>query len=243
MADDKKETTRSGSTRESTEASPTREASRGRSPAPKRRSSRSASRSRSGSKKRYSKSRSPRKRSTSSSPANNGNVLYFAGLHVNTREQDLEDICSKYGTVHTVQIIYDPRSGDSRGFAFVTMGNEKEADAVLSNLNGRELDGKALTIEKARRSQPRKATPGKYLGKLNNRSRFGVRDRFDRRYDYPPPRADPYERYSPPRGAYRRSPPPGRTYREDSPRYRRSPPRGTYRRDRSPTDYYDRRYR
>jgi len=130
------------------------------------------------------------------------------------------------------------------------MSTDQEADDVISNLNGRELDGKQLTIEKARRGGPRNATPGRYLGKLNNRSRFGGprgsdRDRYDRgRYDYGRPgRSDPYDR-SPPR--YRRSPPRG-GYRDDSPRgYRRSPPRSggsNYRRDRSPGNDYERRYR
>jgi len=167
-------------------------------------------------------------------------VLYFAGLHTQTREQDLEDICSKYGMVSSVNIIYDPRSGESRGFGFINMASEKEAEEVIANLNGRELDGKPLTIEKARRAGPRKATPGRYLGKLNNRSRFGSRgsDRNDRsRGDY-----GAYDR-SPPR--YRRSPAryrddysPGRNYS------RRSPPRGgnNFRRERSPGYDYERRY-
>jgi len=227
--------------------------SRGKSPRRRRSRERSGSRSNSPKRERRSRSRerSPRRRSMSRERApsgspdhdkfNGGHVLYFAGLHPQTREQDLEDICSKYGTVTSVNIIFDPRSGESRGFGFICMGTEKESDEVIAKLNGRELDGKPLTIEKARRAGPRKATPGRYLGKLNNRSRFGAGSRYDRgRYgDY----GGPYDR-SPPR--YRRSPPrfrddysPGRSGGGYS---RRSPPRGGNGR-RSPGYDYDRRYR
>uniref|UniRef100_A0A6B2LIR3 RRM domain-containing protein n=1 Tax=Arcella intermedia TaxID=1963864 RepID=A0A6B2LIR3_9EUKA len=163
---------------------------------------------------------------------NQGEVLYFAGLHHTTREVDLQDICSKYGVVTSATIIYDPRTSESRGFGFVTMANGREADEVINQLNGRELDGKPLTIQKARRKAPRKATPGRYLGKLNNRKNL-IRARFvasrERTFhDY-----TPYDR-SPPR--YRRGSP--RYSREEhSPRqYRRSPPPRGFRRDRSP-DY------
>jgi len=115
------------------------------------------------------------------------------------------------------------------------MSSDKEADEVVTKLNGRNLDGKPLTIEKARRAGPRKATPGRYLGKLNNRPRYS--SRYSSRYDYS---RDPYDR-SPPRAGYGRSPR-GGSY-DYSPRYsRKSPPRG-YRRERSPDYEYDRRYR
>jgi len=161
---------------------------------------------------------------------NDGNVLYIAGLSSTTREQDLQDICSKFGEVMSVNIIYDPRLGESRGFGFVTMSSDKEADEVVTKLHGRNLDGKPLTIEKARRAGPRKATPGRYLGKL-----IGPRysSRYSR-YEYSNSR-DPYDR-SPPRY---RSP---RSY-DYSPRYSRKSPIRGYRRERSPDYDYDRRYR
>jgi len=138
-----------------------RDDSRERRTSPRRRRSRERSFSQSRSPRHYSRSRSPRRRSTSrggenrrESPDmyrsnNDGNVLYIAGLSSTTREQDLQDICSKFGEVMSVNIIYDPRLvGESRGFGFVTMSSDKEADEVVTKLHGRNLDGKPLTIEK-----------------------------------------------------------------------------------------------
>eukprot|EP01125_Pyxidicula_operculata_P012276 TRINITY_DN402_c0_g2_i3.p1 TRINITY_DN402_c0_g2~~TRINITY_DN402_c0_g2_i3.p1 ORF type:complete len:116 (-),score=30.48 TRINITY_DN402_c0_g2_i3:186-533(-) len=99
------------------------------------------------------------------------------------------------------------------------MSNSKEADDVIDALNGRDLDERRLTVEKSKRGGPRKPTPGRYLGKTNNR--------YDRdRYDRGGRRGDRYDRDRDRERYYRRSP----NYRDYSPR-RRSPSRS---RSRSP---------
>lgn len=62
------------------------------------------------------------------------------------------------------QIMYDPHSRDSRGFAFVTFETAEEADAALEGMNGVELSGRTLVVQKARRSRARSPTPGRYHG-------------------------------------------------------------------------------
>lgn len=58
----------------------------------------------------------------------------------------------------------DPHTKESRGFGFVNFMTSDEADAARDGLQGKELEGRTLSIEKARRSRPRTPTPGKYFG-------------------------------------------------------------------------------
>ena len=60
--------------------------------------------------------------------------------------------------------MYDPHSHESRGFGFVTMESAEEAEAAVAALNGTELMGKIMTVEKARRGRARTPTPGRYYG-------------------------------------------------------------------------------
>nr|XP_027110076.1 serine/arginine-rich splicing factor SR45a-like isoform X2 [Coffea arabica] len=125
------------------------------SPSPYRRYDRSVSRS-------LSRSRS---RSRDSSDAENpGNNLYVTGLSTRVTKRDLEKHFSTEGTVEDVHLVIDPWSRESRGFGFVTMASVKEADRCIKYLNHSVLEGRVITIEKARRRRGRTPTPGRYLG-------------------------------------------------------------------------------
>jgi RNA recognition motif-containing protein len=76
--------------------------------------------------------------------------LYIGNLSFNATEQDLEDMCGEFGSVQSVKIIEDRETGRSRGFAFVEMSSDEEAQSAISGLNGREIDGRALTVNEAK---------------------------------------------------------------------------------------------
>ncbi|KAI9493061.1 hypothetical protein BDB00DRAFT_407260 [Zychaea mexicana] len=131
------------------------------------RSPRSRSRSRSPvrhTESRYrSRSRS-REPSRSSEDLNPGDNLFITGLTLRTNSADLEELFSKYGKIQKAEVMYDPHSRESRGFGFIRMASSDDADRAISSINGTELDGRLVTVEKARRSRPRTPTPGRYYG-------------------------------------------------------------------------------
>ena len=83
--------------------------------------------------------------------------IYVGNISFQTTEQDLDAAFSAYGQVDRVQIVKDRESGQSRGFAFVEMSNNADADKAMAALNGAELSGRTLTVNEAR---PREARPG-----------------------------------------------------------------------------------
>ena len=83
------------------------------------------------------------------------NRLFVGGLSFNTTENDLQDACAAHGTVREVSIVMDRETGKSKGFGFVTMGTEQEAQAVITALNGKTLDGRNLTVNIARPREER----------------------------------------------------------------------------------------
>ena len=76
--------------------------------------------------------------------------LYIGNLSFNTTTQDLEEMCGEFGTVQSVNIIEDRETGRSRGFAFVEMSSDEEAQNAISALNGKEIDGRSLTVNEAK---------------------------------------------------------------------------------------------
>ena len=81
--------------------------------------------------------------------------IYVGNLSFNSTEQDLEDMFSEFGTVESVKVIEDRETGRSRGFAFVEMSSDEEAQSAIAGLNGREIDGRALTINEAKPQEER----------------------------------------------------------------------------------------
>jgi RNA recognition motif. (a.k.a. RRM, RBD, or RNP domain) len=86
------------------------------------------------------------------------------GIHPRLTESDISRLFEKYGDVENCSIMVDPHTKESRGFGFVKMVTPEQADAAKEGLQGEVIDGRTLSIEKARRSRPRTPTPGKYFG-------------------------------------------------------------------------------
>ncbi|KAH9775438.1 RRM domain-containing protein [Citrus sinensis] len=113
-----------------------------------------------------SRSRRSRSRSRSRSPdaANPGNNLYVTGLSTRVTNADLEKFFGGEGKVTECHLVTDPRTRESRGFAFVTMETVEGADRCIKYLNRSVLEGRLITVEKAKRSRGRTPTPGHYHG-------------------------------------------------------------------------------
>jgi RNA recognition motif-containing protein len=75
--------------------------------------------------------------------------LYVGNLSYNTNEDNLRTLFTPYGTVESVKIITDRDSGVSKGFAFVEMSTDAEAQAAISGTNGADLDGRAIKVNEA----------------------------------------------------------------------------------------------
>ena len=76
--------------------------------------------------------------------------IYVGNMSFHTDEETLRSTFSQFGTVDAVNIVRDRDSGQPRGFAFVEMSNDSEADAAMAQLNGSTLDGRQLTVNEAR---------------------------------------------------------------------------------------------
>jgi RNA recognition motif-containing protein len=81
--------------------------------------------------------------------------IFVGGLPYNIEEGEVRQQFEKFGTVASVNIITDKMSGRSKGFGFVDMENDEEANKAMSGLNGMELDGKKLTVNIAEDRKPR----------------------------------------------------------------------------------------
>ena len=76
--------------------------------------------------------------------------LYLGNLSFDVTENDLRDILSAHGPVNEVNLITDKETGRARGFAFATMNTEEGAQAAIQALNGKDWNGRALTVNEAR---------------------------------------------------------------------------------------------
>lgn len=95
---------------------------------------------------------------------NSGSNLFVTGIHPRLTESDISRLFEKYGDVDNCSIMLDPHTKESRGFGFVNMVTAEQADAAKEGLQGEVIEGRTLSIEKARRARPRTPTPGKYFG-------------------------------------------------------------------------------
>ena len=87
--------------------------------------------------------------------------LYVGNLSFDSNENDIRTAFEKCGTVTEVYVAMDRMTGRPRGFAFVTMGSAQEATAAIEQLNGKDLGGRALTVNEAR---PKEAGAGRSFG-------------------------------------------------------------------------------
>ena len=104
-----------------------------------------------------------------------GTKLYVGNLSFNTTETDLQDLFAGVGPVQEVTLMQDKFTGKSRGFAFVTMTSEQDAQKAVTEFNGKTVEGRPLTVNEAR---PREARPpggggGGYGGGGGGRGGYG----------------------------------------------------------------------
>jgi cold-inducible RNA-binding protein len=85
-----------------------------------------------------------------------GTKLYVGNLAFSTTENELQELFAQAGAVQEVTLMQDKFTGKSRGFAFVTMASDQEAQNAITQLNGKTVEGRPLTVNEAR---PREARP------------------------------------------------------------------------------------
>ena len=76
--------------------------------------------------------------------------LYVGNLTYETTDSDLQNLFGPFGTVQSAQVIMDRDTGRSKGFGFVEMGSDQEAQAAIAAMNGKEVEGRTLTVNEAR---------------------------------------------------------------------------------------------
>ncbi|KAI8569641.1 hypothetical protein RHMOL_Rhmol02G0293100 [Rhododendron molle] len=100
---------------------------------------------------------------------NPGNNLYVTGLSTRVTNSELEKYFSREGKVTECQLVTDPHTKESRGFAFVTMETNEDAERCIKHLNRSVLEGRLITVEMAKRKRGRTPTPGRYQGLRDKR--------------------------------------------------------------------------
>ena len=93
-----------------------------------------------------------------------GRKLYVGNLAYQIGDADLEQLFSEFGTVESAQVIQDRDTGRSKGFGFVEMSSEAEAQAAIQGLHDQEVNGRRLTVNEARPREPRSGGGGGYGG-------------------------------------------------------------------------------
>src|SRR5438876_7042068 len=86
--------------------------------------------------------------------------LFVGNLSFNVTQNQLQDLFAAHGNVIEADVILDKFSGRPRGFGFVTMETKEAADAAIQALNGKEIDGRALTVNEARPEEERERSDG-----------------------------------------------------------------------------------
>lgn len=106
-----------------------------------------------------------------------GKKLYVGNLSYQTSSSDLETLFAPFGTVASAQVIEDRESGRSKGFGFVEMGTDQEAQAAIQGLNGKDRDGRPLTVNEAKPREERGGGGGGRGGRSGGYG-SGRRDRY-----------------------------------------------------------------
>jgi len=76
--------------------------------------------------------------------------IFVGNLSYHTTEESVRSLFQAYGTVEFVNLVTDPETAQARGFGFIEMSNDAEADRAIAELNGHNLDGRALNVNEAR---------------------------------------------------------------------------------------------
>ncbi len=105
-----------------------------------------------------------------------GKKLYVGNLSFDVSSSDLEAMLSPHGTIQSAEVIMDRDTGRSKGFGFVEMGSDSEAQAAISAMDGQEQGGRALKVNEAKPREPRSGGRGGYGG--GGGGGGGRRDRY-----------------------------------------------------------------
>ena len=90
-----------------------------------------------------------------------GNKLYVGNLAYSVRDESLQEAFGQFGSVTSAKVMMDRETGRSKGFGFVEMGSDAEAQAAINGMNGQALEGRAIVVNEAR---PREERPGGFGG-------------------------------------------------------------------------------
>jgi RNA recognition motif-containing protein len=104
--------------------------------------------------------------------------LYIGNMSYDTTEEDLRRMFSEAGTVGSVDIIKDRDSGRPKGFAFVTMNSQAEAEKAISMFNEKTVNDRPLTVNIARPREERLGGSSRFSGQVNHRRRGGSNNRY-----------------------------------------------------------------
>jgi hypothetical protein len=99
-----------------------------------------------------------------------GNKLYVGNLAYSVRDDSLHEAFSQFGSVTSAKVMMDRDTGRSKGFGFVEMGSDAEAQAAINGMNGQALEGRAIVVNEAR---PREERPGGFGGGGGGRGGYG----------------------------------------------------------------------
>jgi RNA recognition motif-containing protein len=89
-----------------------------------------------------------------------GNKLYVGNLPYSFRDEDLQQAFAAHGTVNSAKVMMERDTGRSKGFGFVEMGSDAEAQAAISSMNGQQFGGRGLVVNEARPMEPRAPRSG-----------------------------------------------------------------------------------
>jgi RNA recognition motif-containing protein len=89
-----------------------------------------------------------------------GNKLYVGNLPYTVRDEDLNQAFSAFGSVNSAKVMMERETGRSKGFGFVEMGSDAEAQSAIQGMNGQSLGGRSLVVNEARPMEPRPPRSG-----------------------------------------------------------------------------------
>jgi RNA recognition motif-containing protein len=93
-----------------------------------------------------------------------GNKLYVGNLPYSFRDEDMQQAFAQFGTVSSAKVMMERDTGRSKGFGFVEMGSDAEAQAAIKGMNGQQVGGRGLVVNEARPMEPRPPRTGGYGG-------------------------------------------------------------------------------
>ena len=102
-----------------------------------------------------------------------GNKLYVGNLPYSVRDDDLQQAFSEFGSVNSAKVMMERDTGRSKGFGFVEMGSDAEAQTAINGMNGQSLGGRSVTVNEARPMEARPPRTGGFGGDRSGGGGYG----------------------------------------------------------------------